>query len=268
MTRKEIVKRLGEHLGVTPKYLSVPSFNYQITTANEIYTIDRHGVITTSDGQVVSMEEILNAPPPSAAVAEEEITGEIPMEAEPEARAIAVNGDTQAFDSIEVKFPLEGHSALSLRNLINMIYSKQNLIMQAFKTEVPFMDDSFAEDLSKEKISTLEDFKATFENLGADRCPGLTFDFGEETLTFKLGRINPDQDIINAFTEFTALINTLSKTLKRASFKQTQEENPKYALRTWLIRLGMNGEKYKATRKVMLAHLGGSAAFRTVREHE
>jgi hypothetical protein len=33
MTRKEIVKRLGEHLGVTPKYLSVPSFNYQITTA-------------------------------------------------------------------------------------------------------------------------------------------------------------------------------------------------------------------------------------------
>ncbi len=91
------------------------------------------------------------------------------------------------------------------------------------------MDDSFAEDLSKEKISTLEDFKATFENLGADRCPGLTFDFGEETLTFKLGRINPDQDIINAFTEFTALINTLSKTLKRASFKQTQEENPQIA---------------------------------------
>jgi hypothetical protein len=121
MTRKQIVKKLSQHLGVTPKYLSVPSFNYQVTTADEIYTIDRHGVITTSDGQVVSMEEILNAPPPSAVVAEEEITGEIPMEAEPEARAIAVNGDTQAFDSIEVKFPLEGHSALSLRNLINMI---------------------------------------------------------------------------------------------------------------------------------------------------
>jgi hypothetical protein len=128
MMRKQIVKKLGQHLGVTPKYLSVPSFNYQITTADEIYTIDRHGVITTSDGQVVSMEEILNAPPPSAVVAEEEITGEIPMEAEPEARAIAVNGDTQAFDSIEVKFPLEGHSALSLRNLINMINNFQNFL--------------------------------------------------------------------------------------------------------------------------------------------
>lgn len=268
MTRKEIVKKLGEHLGVTPKYLSVPSFNYQITTADEIYTIDRHGVITNGDGQVVSMEKILNAPPPNAVVAEEEITGEMPMETEPEAVAIEDNGETQAFDSIAVKFPLEGHSTLSLRNLINMLYSKQNLLMLAFKTEVPFMDDTFAEDLGKEKINTVEDFKAALEKLGADRCPGLTFDFSEKTLTFKLDGINPEPDIVNAFTEFTALINTLAKTLKRASFKQAQEENPKYALRTWLIRLGMNGEKYKATRKAMLAHLGGSSAFRTVREHE
>ncbi len=49
MTRKEIVKKLGEHLGVTPKYLSVPSFNYQITTADEIYTIDRHGINTNGE---------------------------------------------------------------------------------------------------------------------------------------------------------------------------------------------------------------------------
>ena len=92
MTRKEIVKKLGEHLGVTPKYLSVPSFNYQITTADEIYTIDRHGVITNGDGQVVSMEKILNSPPPNAAVVEEEMDGEMPMETEPEAGAIADNG--------------------------------------------------------------------------------------------------------------------------------------------------------------------------------
>ena len=184
-------------------------------------------------------------------------------------RVIEDNGEIQAFDSIEVKFPLEGHSVLSLRNLINMLYSKQNLLMLAFKTEVPFMDDTFAEDLGKEKINTVEDFKAAFEKLGADRCPGLAFDFSEKTLTFKLDGINPEPDIVNAFTEFTALINILAKTLKRASFKQAQEENPKYALRTWLIRLGMNGEKYKATRKAMLAHLGGSSAFRTVREeHE
>jgi len=174
MTRKEIVKKLGEHLGVTPKYLSVPSFNYQITTADETYTIDRHGVIATNDGQVVSMEEILNAPPPSTVVAEEEITGEMPMEAEPEAEAIADNGETQAFDSIEVKFPLEGHSVLSLRNIINMLYSKRNLLMLAFKTEDPFMDDSFAEDLSKEKINTVEDFKAAFEKLGADTLSRLS----------------------------------------------------------------------------------------------
>ena len=49
---------------------------------------------------------------------------------------------------------------------------------------------------------------------------------------------------------------------KNASFKPAQEENPKYALRTWLVRLGMNGEEYKASRKVLLVGLEGSCAFR------
>ncbi|MDD2433474.1 MAG: virulence-related protein [Clostridia bacterium] len=266
MNRKEIVKRLGEHLGVTPEYLSVPSFNYQITTADEVYTIDQHGVITKSDGQVISMEEILNVSPPGAATAEEAMVNETPVESETEASIAEAESGIGDFECLEVKFPMEGHSALSLKNLINMFYSKQNLLMQAFKTEVPFMDDTFAEDLSNEKINTLENFKTAFEKLGADRCPGLAFDLAEETLTFKLDGINPELDIVNAFTKFSALINTLAKTLKRASFKQSQEENPKYALRTWLIRLGMNGEKYKATRKTMIAHLDGSSAFRTVRE--
>ena len=39
MDRKETIKQLGEHFGVKPKYLSVPSFAYEIRTENEIYTI-------------------------------------------------------------------------------------------------------------------------------------------------------------------------------------------------------------------------------------
>ena len=59
-------------------------------------------------------------------------------------------------------------------------------------------------------------------------------------------------------------INNYSKKLKRASFKQSQDDNPKYALRTWLTRIGMNGRDYKETRKTLLKNLEGSAAFRKV----
>ena len=40
MDRKEMIKQLSEHFGMKPKYLSVPSFAYEITTENEVYTID------------------------------------------------------------------------------------------------------------------------------------------------------------------------------------------------------------------------------------
>ena len=33
-------------------------------------------------------------------------------------------------------------------------------------------------------------------------------------------------------------------------------------MRTWLIRLGMNGDEFKATRKVLLAKLTGNSSFR------
>ena len=69
-----------------------------------------------------------------------------------------------------------------------------------------------------------------------------------------------------AFKELIILMNQYAKTLKRASYKQAQDDNPKYALRTWLIRIGMNGPEYKQTRKTLLKNLEGSGAFRKVGE--
>lgn len=59
MDRKEMVKILGEHFGVKPKYLGVPSFQYQIETPKETYIIDREGKIMTSLGEEVEFEELL-----------------------------------------------------------------------------------------------------------------------------------------------------------------------------------------------------------------
>jgi hypothetical protein len=145
-----------------------------------------------------------------------------------------------------------------------MLYSKQQLIMMAFETEEAFMDEGFAEDLNKVEISDLEELKKVLEELGMNRCPGLQIDFEEKTFTFKLYSSNLNPERINAFQDLCVLIASHAKTLKRASFKQAQDDNPKYALRTWLIRIGMKGPEYKETRKTLLKHLEGSGAFRKV----
>ena len=247
MDRKEMVKKLGEFLGVKPKYLNVPTFAYEIITEDETYTIDRQGTITNSAGEVKTFEEITNPPE------HEEETGE-------EQPAVL------ELDGIEVTLPLEGHTGNTLRNLVNMLYSKQHLIMMAFETNQPLMDETFPEDFSEKESSNFEEFKKALDELGVERFPGVAFDFEKETFTIKLAAQNLDSEKVAAFQDLVAFINQSAQKQKRASFKRAQDDNPKYAFRTWLIRLGMNGSEYKTTRKVLLQNLEGSGAFRKVSE--
>ncbi|WP_075979908.1 hypothetical protein [Bacillus massilinigeriensis] len=245
MDRKEMVKKLGEFLGVKPKYLNAPTFAYEIVTEDETYTIDRQGTITNSAGEVETFEEIINPPEQ-----EEETSVEQPAILE--------------LDGIEVTLPLEGHTGNTLRNLVNMLYSKQHLIIMAFETNQPLMDETFPEDLSEKETNTFEEFKKALNELGLERIPGLAFE--KETFTIKLAAQNLDSEKIAAFQDLAAFINQNAKKQKRATFKRAQDDNPKYAFRTWLIRLGMNGPEYKTTRKVLLQNLEGSGAFRKVSE--
>lgn len=266
MNRKQLVQALGEFLGVRPKYLSVPTFNYEIQTEEETYTVDKDGVITTSAGEVVTMEEIMQsqAIQPVEDIPVDEAQIEVPpLEELPEVEDNAPPSDTFALE-----LPLEGHTGSTLQNLVNMLASKQHLIMQAFETDVPFMESTFAKDLSIKGIGDVDSFITAIQELGTTRCSGLTIDLGKETFTVKLEGAPLTPMRITAFQELMALVNQTAKRQKRASFKQSQDENPKYAFRTWLIRLGMNGDEYKETRKVLLQNLSGSGAYRTVGDQD
>jgi hypothetical protein len=269
MERKEMIKQLGEHFGVKPKYLSVPSFAYEIRTETEVYTIDRHGGITRGDGEPITMEEILNPEMQQGPMVNDEHEDEAPVDeakVQEVSQKVEPSNPLEELGGVEVKLNFEEHTADSLKNIINMLYSKQRLIMMAFETEEAFMDDGFAEDLNKPEIKDLEGLKEALEELGVNRCPGFQIDFDEKTFTFKLYSSNLNPERIKAFQDLCVLIARYGRTLNRASFKQAQDDNPKYALRTWLIRIGMNGPEYKETRKTLLKHLEGSGAFRKVDE--
>ena len=54
----------------------------------------------------------------------------------------------------------------------------------------------------------------------------------------------------------------MAKTVRTASPKPQQNENPKYAMRTWLLRLGFIGDEFKTARDLLTKRLDGDTAFR------
>lgn len=224
MDRKEKVKILGEHFAVKPKYLGAPSFAYEIETPEEIYTIDKEGRIMTPAGEEVEFEELI-------AVPEEESI------------------------SYELEIPMDGHSGRTLRNIVNMIYSRQPLIKKALNIEENIVEEDFVIKINEADINSIDSLERAMKDINALGHQGIRFNFQDKTIIFK-------HTGTEAATWLFALINKNAKAQKRALAKVKATDNEKYTFRTWLTRLGMVGDEYKEIRKELLQNLSGNSAFR------
>lgn len=90
----------------------------------------------------------------------------------------------------------------------------------------------------------------------------------EEQISFTGFPVPADQAHADAFCQLAAMMNDMALSQKRIQAKEVNTDNEKYAFRIWLLRLGMNGDAYKSTRKVLMQNLGGHTAFRTPEEAE
>lgn len=73
-------------------------------------------------------------------------------------------------------------------------------------------------------------------------------------------------DLTTAYTQFVSAICRMSVEQKRITAREKAVANEKYAFRCFLLRLGFIGDEYKQSRKLLLANLDGSAAFKTVKK--
>ena len=71
-----------------------------------------------------------------------------------------------------------------------------------------------------------------------------------------------EYDDTSAYCTFISMLCEFAKNQSRINNKPDTSDNPKYAMRCYLLRLGMIGAEYKAARKVLLRNLSGSSAFR------
>lgn len=74
----------------------------------------------------------------------------------------------------------------------------------------------------------------------------------------------PGREVVEAASLLIARIIDHAKVATRISAKPAETDgNDRYAMRCWLLRLGMIGDSYKNVRRVLLANLEGNAAWKT-----
>ena len=192
---------------------------------------------------------------------------------------------------VHVHIGAKGHTARSLRNLANLMASHESLLVEALGIDrwrtsryCRPVNPRFLERLNKEKPQTLADladlwYESNNAEWGRDNhyndsryhMLNLHATFTKGTVEFRLFQFDPPANgkknglhagQLKAYIQLCLMLSQMAKTLKTASAKPQQNENQKYAMRTWLLRLGFIGDEFKTAREVLTERLTGDAAFR------
>lgn len=209
-------------------------------------------------------------------------------------RHAGAKSDASRGCGVHIHIGANGHTAQTLRNLANIMASHENLLADALDLDhrrvnryCRTVDPRFLEQLNKKKPSTMaqladiwygaqnadygrsqhyNDSRYHMLNLHATFTKGTIefrlFQFDEPTAE-RRGGIHAGQ--LKSYIQLCLALSQLAKEVKTASPKPQQNENPKYAMRTWLLRLGFIGEEFATARDILTRRLAGDAAFRNGR---
>ena len=177
---------------------------------------------------------------------------------------------------VHIHIGAAGHTPQSLRNLANIMASHEELLSKALKLDEGRLgrycrpvDPDFLEALNKKKPTTmagLADIWYTTQGASYGRSQhynssryhmlNLHATFTKGTIEFRLFQFDAPADGKQNG------LHAGAKEVRTASAKPQQNENPRYAMRTWLLRLGFIGDEFKTARDLYTKRLDGDTAFR------
>ncbi len=186
---------------------------------------------------------------------------------------------------IHVHVDASHHNANTLRNITNIMASKEDLIYKALQVNVARersyckkVEQSFLEELNRKKPKTLEDVSRIWYNGNDGRhehyhnsryhCLNLHSVFQKGTIEFRLFNGTTHAGKIKAYIQLCLAISHQALTQRCASRAKTQSTNEKYTFRTWLLRLGLIGDEFKTARLHLLEHLDGCIAWKDPQQAE
>lgn len=206
-------------------------------------------------------------------------------------RKAGAKSDATRGCGVHIHIGANGHTPQTMRNLANIMASHEKLIATALNLDrsritnyCRMVDSTFLGRLNRQKPTTMTEFAdlwysshgATYgrsNHYNDSRYHMLNYHatFTKGTIEFRLFEFDAPKDgrqnglhagQLRSYIQFCLALSQMAKTVKTASPRLQQNENPKYAMRTWLLRLGFVGDEFKTARDVLTRRLDGNGAYR------
>ena len=180
---------------------------------------------------------------------------------------------------IHIHVDASRYTPQTLRNLVNIIASKEDILYKALRIDPARMrwckktNEKLVEAINRRKPQTMEALKDIWyagstrgrdEHYNDTRYHGLNLHstFTKGTVEFRLFNSTTHAGEIKAYIQFCLAVSHQALTQKKASARKTVTDNEKYAFRCWMLRLGLSGDEFKTCRLHFLKHLEGNSAWR------
>ena len=180
---------------------------------------------------------------------------------------------------IHIHVDASRYTPQTLRNLVNIIASKEDILYKALRIDPARMrwckktNERLLEAINRRKPQTMEALKDIWyagstrgrdEHYNDTRYHGLNLHstFTKGTVEFRLFNSTTHAGEIKAYIQFCLAVSHQALTQKKASARKTVTDNEKYAFRCWMLRLGLSGDEFKTCRLHFLKLLEGNSAWR------
>lgn len=179
---------------------------------------------------------------------------------------------------IHVHVDAAPHTVTTLRNIVNIMAAKEDLLYKALRVKVSRenycqkADTRFLDEMNRKRPSTMEELErlwyggptGRYCHYDETRYHGLNLHsvFSKGTIEFRLFNSTLHAGEVKTYIQLCLAISHQALVQKRASYARTHSDNEKYTFRTWLLRLGLIGDEFKTARNHLLKNLEGNIAWK------
>lgn len=192
-------------------------------------------------------------------------------------------GFVNSSTGLHVHVGAERFDCRTLRNLVNIVYAKQDLLYKAlnvYANRAMFhcspVEDRLVTNLNAKIPNNLEEFKRIYysalrvssdtscEKNSPARYYAVNIHsfFYRKTIEFRIFNSTLHAGWLRAYVILSIAMVNQALSQQRASSKPLVTDNERYSFRTWLLSMGFIGDEFKTPRKLLLFNLSGDSAWR------